>query len=262
MPPAAPPIVTFYRLIDQAPLPPRADRSALGSLPTRAYRHCDAVATASGFGWYLHPPLDFDLLWDGAQAWWTCPGLEGWLPLGAAQFPHFRERFDAVAPDHVKEHSPPFLTAIQEPGIIQLWTGLAARTAPGWSLLVRPIANLPRHPGFEPYEGIVEADHWFGPIFTNLRLTRTDIPVCFRRAEPFAQVQPVPQLAYRDQVLNGPGQVASLEDWSAADWDDYHATIVAPITDPERVAGRYGAEARRRRRGACPHLALPEDASA
>jgi hypothetical protein len=255
MPPAGRPLVTFYRMIDAALAPPRADRSALGSLPTRAYRHCEAVSTAAGFGWYLHPPLDFDLFWDGSQAHWTCEGLDGWLPLGAAQFPHFRARFDAAAPDRVKEHSPPFLTAIQEPGVVQVWTGLAARTAPGWSLLVRPLANLPRHPGYEPYEGVVETDHWFGPLFTNLRLTRTDQPVAFRRDEPFLQLQPVPQAAYADEVLNGAGMVERLEDWRDADWDDFHANIVAPNNDPDHRPGRYAAEARRRRRAGCPAAA-------
>ena len=50
---ATPAIVTFYRLIPEAALPQRADRSALGSLPTRAYRYCDAVTSAAGFGWHV-----------------------------------------------------------------------------------------------------------------------------------------------------------------------------------------------------------------
>jgi hypothetical protein len=253
---AGSPIVTFYRMVDQALAPARADRSGLGSLPTRAYRHCDAVTTAAGFGWHIHPPGDFDLFWDGHQIHWTTEGLEGWLPLGAAQFPHFRTRFDAAAPDDVREHAPPFLTAIQEPGVIQVWTGLAARTAPGWSLLLRPLANLPRHPGYEAYEGVVEADHWFGPLFTNLRLTRTDQIVSFRRDEPFIQCQPIPQVAYHDAVLNGVGLVGDLESWADQDWRDYHADIVQPNNDPAHQAGRYAAEARRRRRGGiCPHAA-------
>jgi hypothetical protein len=249
-------IVTFFRMVDQAPAPMRADRSALGSLPTRAFRHCDAVTTASGFGWYLYPPCDFDLFWDGAQMHWTCAGLDGWLPLGAAQFPHFRARFDAAAPEQLRDFAPPFLTAIQEPGVVQVWTGFAARTAPGWSLLVRGLANLPRHPGHEAYEGMVEADHWFGPLFSNLRLTRTDQAVSFRRDEPFLQVQPVPQLAYADALLNNPAVVEGLEAWQASKWDAYHADIVVPNADPAHLAGRYAAEARRRRRGGCPMAAM------
>lgn len=54
-----PPIARFYRLIEQAPPPVRADRSAGGTLPVRAYRYCDAVTTAAGFGWWVFPPRTF-----------------------------------------------------------------------------------------------------------------------------------------------------------------------------------------------------------
>ncbi|MDO9707972.1 DUF6065 family protein [Paracraurococcus lichenis] len=253
---ATPAIVTFYRMIPEAPLPQRADRSALGSLPTRAYRYCDAVTAAAGFGWHIAPPIDFDLLWDGGQVWWHTAGLPDWLPLGAAQFPHFAERFRAAAPEGIGDYAPPFLTALQEPGVVQVWTGLAARTAPGWSLLLRDLANLPRAPGHEAYEGILEADRWFGPLFTNLRLTRTDTPIAFRAGEPFLQVQPVPQAAYADAVLNGAAMVGGLEAFSAQDWAGYHDAIVVPNRDRDTPPGRYAIEGRRRRKsGGCPFAA-------
>jgi len=249
------PPVTFYRMIDSAPKPERADRSAFGSLPTRAYRYCDAVTMAAGYGWTIASPLDLSLLWDGRAILWRCPGLEAWQPLGAAQFPHFAGRFDAAAPDAVKEYSPPFLTALQEPGLVQIWTGLAARTAPGWSLLLRGLANLPPHPGYDVYEGIVETDRWFGPLFTNLRLTRTGVPLELRAGEAFLQVQPLPQIAYAEAVLGQPGMVEALEDFTPADWAAYHAAVVAPNQDPARLPGRYATEGRRRRRSACPYAA-------
>ena len=58
-----------------------------------------------------------------------------------------------AAPDDIKGFSPPFVGALQEPGVVQIWSGLVARTAPGWSLLVRGPANLPRSLGYEVYEG-------------------------------------------------------------------------------------------------------------
>ncbi|TCZ55097.1 DUF6065 family protein [Roseicella aquatilis] len=260
---ATPAIVTFYRMIPEATLPRRADRSGLGSLPTRATRYCDAVTQAAGFGWHVAPPVDFDLLWDGRQVWWHTEGLPDWLPLGAAQFPHFADRFRAVAPPGIGDYAPPFLTALQEPGVVQVWTGLAARTAPGWSLLLRDLANLPRAAGFEAYEGLVEADRWFGPLFTNLRLTCTDRPVSLRAGEPFLQVQPIPQAAYADAVLGGAATVGGLEDFAEADWAGYHAAIVAPSQDPAAQPGRYAVEGRRRRKaGGCPFAAMAAAASA
>ena len=37
-------VVRFYRLVEDARPPQRADRSAVGTLPTRAYRYCEAVS--------------------------------------------------------------------------------------------------------------------------------------------------------------------------------------------------------------------------
>jgi hypothetical protein len=264
-PAAPPPVVTFFRLVAETPAPQRADRSGLGSLPTRAYRHCDAVTSAAGYGWHLRPPIGFDLLWDGDAVWWRAAiaGLDEWMPLGAVQFPDFAARFDASAPGDARGYAPPFLTALQEPGMVQIWTGLLARTAPGWSLLVRGLANLPRHPGFEPFEGLVETDRWFGPLFTNIRLTRTGLPVRFDPADPFLQVQPVPQAAYAEAVLAGAGFVGGMEGLSETDWSAYQTHIVAPNRDPDHRPGGYAAEARRRRRqGGCPHAAMQAAARA
>ncbi len=257
------PIVSFHRLIPGIPAPERADRSGHGILPTRAYRYCDAVTTAAGFGWHLYAPISFSLFWDGDEVLWTTDGLEAWLPLGAAQFPHFSARFDDAAPEDVKGFSPPFLTALPEPGVVQMWTGYFARSAPGWSLLLRAPANLPRQPGFEPYEGIIETDRWFGPIFTNLRLTRTGVQLDITPDRPLLQVQPIPQIAYADAVLNGPSVRDALEEWDESEWDAYRASIVAPSTDPDPTPGRYAIEARKRRRGGvCPYAGLAKAAEA
>jgi hypothetical protein len=57
-------IITFHRFIPQCRPPMRADRSAGGTLPTRAFRYCEPVASASSFGWYLFPAMDFTVIWD------------------------------------------------------------------------------------------------------------------------------------------------------------------------------------------------------
>lgn len=253
-----PGIVTFYRIIEQARLPERADRAAGGTLPTRAFRYCDAVTSASAFGWWLYPPMDLELLWDGTDIYWHYAGAPGWLPLqAAAQFPHQATRFDSAAPDFLKGCSPPFLTRLPEPGSVQIWTGMIARTAPGWSVLVRAPANLPTGGGYTLYEGIVETDFWFGPLFTNLRLTRTNEPVRFSADFPLAQVQPLPQLAYADAALDTAVMVDDLTDLNERDWNDFHATVVAPHEDPNARMGSYAVAARRRRKGSCPFSAEP-----
>jgi len=107
-----PVVCRFYRLINAAPSPRRADRSADGMLPVRGYRYCEALASASAFGWSLYPPLHFSLVWDGVELAWTYEGADGWYPLRGAQYPGFRQWFEEVAPEAVKTLAPPFLVAL------------------------------------------------------------------------------------------------------------------------------------------------------
>lgn len=249
------PVVHFRPLIDGMPLPERAGRDALGTLPVRAARWCDALATATGFGWWLYPPIDFDLLFDGQRIWWACASaFEGWLPLETAQFPNFSAAFDEVAPLPIRGYSPPFLTVLPEPGMVQVWTGLLARTAPNWSLLIRSPANLPPLPGVIAFEGIVEADLWAGPLFTNFRLTRTDEPVPFRRNMPFVQIVPLSRTAYSDETLGRTEITPGLNSLDSDVWKGWHRDVVEPNQDPSYRPGRYAAVVRRRRKqdNQCP----------
>src|SRR3984885_4423510 len=253
---SADPIVRFYRMIDKARPPERADRSAAGTLPTRAYRYCTAVTSAAAFGWWAFPPIDLMLLWDGTEIFWQYEGGSDWLPLmPAAQFPGFAARFNAGAPAALQDCAPPFLTALPEPGSLQIWTGLMARTAPGWHLLVRAPANLPAAGGFSLYEGIVETDRWFGPLFTNLRFTRTNVPIRMRADFPLLQLQPVPKFAYPDEPLSSMQFVSDMGGLQANDWADYHSTIVVPNEDPDRAFGGYAVAVRKRRLTKCPAAA-------
>ena len=178
---------------------------------------------------------------------WTWEGAGQWLPLKSAQFPNFRALFDSVAPEEIREYAPPFLGALQEPGLVQLWTGLVVRTAPGWSLIVRAPVNVPRSGTYEPYEGIIETDHWFGPLITNMRLTKTNVPIDFRADFPLLQVQPIPRHAYDDATLNNYELVPDLNQLTPEDWDDYYDTVVRPHVQEVRPRGQYASAARKRR---------------
>jgi len=247
------PIVQFYRLIEQARPPQWADRSAAGTLPTRAYRYCDAVTSAAGFGWWAFCPLEMMLLWDGSDIYWQYAGVSDWLPLmPAAQFPNFASKFNASAPIDLQDCSPPFLTALPEPGTLQLWSGLMARTVSGWHLLVRSPANLPLSNAFNLYEGIVATDNWFGPLFTVLRLNRTHVPIKLRADYPLLQIQPVARGAYGEDVLSGMTVADGMKAFQTSDWEAYRETIVVPNSMPDRPFGRYASLQRRRRQAGCP----------
>jgi len=246
-------ILSFYRLIEHARLPQRADRSALGTVPTRAYRYCDALTSAGGYGWWVFSPMNLQLIFDGYNIHWHFDGAPGWMPLQpAAQFPDFSRAFDQNAPEELRGCAPPFLTALPEPGTLQIWTGFMARTAPGWSLMIRPPVNLPPQDGYRQYEGIVETDAWFGPLFTNLRLTHTNRPVKLNSDFPLLQVQPLPRIAYAEETLTATATVPTMATMTPDAWDAYRDTIVVPNMDPQRPFGAYAVAARKRRKGGCP----------
>ncbi len=240
------PILAFHRLYPQARPPERADRAAGGTMPTRAFRWCEAITQASSFGWYVFAPMDFSLMWDGADVFWTCDLLDDWVRLEAAQLPDMAATFDAAAPETARGFSPPFLTALPEPGHVQVWTGLIARTAEDWSLHIRGPANVALPGGYSLFEGIVETDRWCGPLFANLRLTRTGVPVHFTPDTPLLQVQPLPRLALAEATQSA----VRLHEIETLDWPAYHSTIVAPALQADRRPGQYAVEARKRAR--CP----------
>ena len=246
------PAVTFFGAVPGCRAPIRADASALGTLPSRGFQYCEAVRAASSFGWYVFAPIDFTLQWDGSEIIWTYRGAKAWYPLSSAQFPGFQAEFDRRAPKHLRGYAPPFLTALIEPGVVQLWTGLFVESAENWSTLVRPPANLPRSLAYDVYEGIVESDRWFGPLFTNLRLIKTDVPIHFSTETPIVQVQPLHRSTYAEEVSNRFGLVREMAEFPARAWSRYEESIVKPNLDPARAVGAYATEVRRRRRSACP----------
>src|SRR5262245_22606421 len=197
------PLVEFFQLVPAAMPPHRADKSVGGVIPARALRYCEALTTASGFGWYVFLPISFKVVWDGHDMLWTHEGADEWMPLtrDAVQYPGFREQFDEAAPDAAKGFSPPFLTPSIQPGQLQVWTGCIAKSAPGWNLLVRGVANLPHTLAYSMLEGMIETDTWFGPLFDNVRILKTDVPVEFRKDVPFLQVQPVRKEVCSDKFL-------------------------------------------------------------
>lgn len=245
--------VEFFCLIPQIRPPKRAERSAAGYLPSRAMRYCDALTSATGYGYWVFPPMDIRLIWDGEQVFWSYGADETWLPLsgtdsGAVQFPNYSAVFDETAPEFLQGYSPPFLTALPEAGGVQIWTGLLAKTRPGWSLSVRAPVNLPAIPGLVAWEGIVETDLWLGPLFTNMRLTRTDFPVHIRAHAPFLQVQPVPQLAYREETL-ADFECRQVSDLTELDWNRL-GEVLLPHPNAEIRQGSYAVAVRKRR--LCP----------
>jgi len=243
-------MVKFFRILPGSSFPQRADNSAGGTLPVRAYRYCEAVRTASAFGWYVFPPADFNLAWDGVETIWKFGYEEEWTVLDSVQYPDYMRTFNRLCPPDLADAVPPLLSAGAEPGMVQIWSGLFCRTDPGWSVLVRAPANLPRSNNYEHYEGIIETDKWFGPLFVNIRLSKTDIPITFDMGYPLMQIQPLQQSTYSEKVFDSVDIADGIEDFTPSDWENYRQTITKPGLGFEREKGFYAKMIRRQKSSA------------
>jgi len=110
-------------------------------------------------------------------------------------------------------------------------------------LLSRSPVNIPRTQGYEHFEGIIESETWFGPLFTNIRLTRTNSPVEFHVRYPLFQVQPLLRQCYSEASFD----VVGLAELSEADWQNFEATM-KPNADQMRRLGHYAVDTRRQNR--------------
>ena len=253
------PLVTFYPLIREPaaphlepPVPPqRATRDASGTLPSRALRYCDPVTKANAFGFHLFPPTTIGIKFDGVDFCWSYD-VDGtgigahWWPLDAsapAFYPGFVDYWQAKMPSEVHGLVPPFIVPVETRGFLQIWTGLIARTAPNWSLLVRsPVNDSRRSLGFEVFEGIIETDQWGGHLFVNCQVLRTDIPIVLYAQNPFVQVQPLLQPYYSDIALDSYAVRHEVPDTV---WKDYRS-VVSGKRDGTRPLGHYAVSSRRR----------------
>lgn len=234
----------FLRLIPSAPLPVRANSSAAGTMPIRAFRYCEPIRLATSFGWYLFPPTNFSVIWDGTITRWKCDGIDEWMQLDAAQFPRFSKQFDEAAPEDVKGYSPPFISAVLQPGVFQLWSGYILTTPPGMSAYVRSPINLPQMRHATSFEGVIETDRWFGPLFSNFQIKRINEEVLFRRSEPMFSVAIVPTSLFKNSSLQEAEVVESMGGMGEEDWDDYRATIVNRVGE-HRKQGSYAVNSRK-----------------
>ena len=241
------PKTRFRRLLDHAPEPQVGDSSAMGTMFTCAFRYCEPMRLASSFGWYIFSPVDMDLIFDGATTYWRSINDSAWQKLDSLKDLTFRNEFESMCPESLKGTAPVTIGKSAEPGILQLWSGYILQTPPGYCALVRDPPNIPKLENFESYEGIIQSDDWFGPLLTNIRITKTDVVVSIRRNMPIFFVQLVRSEDCARSIHRSFELDTGIEKFSEKDWRNYSKVMKNSLTS-SRDKGLYAREIRRKNR--------------
>lgn len=234
--------------LDKAYLPApeihKADESALGSLPVDAYRYCEPIRTATSYAWYVYPPKDVSLLFDGRETLFFED--DQWYPLKSYNFePSFREHWNTLAPNELRDNDPPFITELSVPGLVQVWSGYFVTTATGWSLSIGNLANLDVRSSISLYEAIVDTDLFCPmPLFVNFRICKTDSEIFLSKDRPLFQIRPV----LRDSLKIRTNDVVVKNGLNEVSWSGLKDTIRTVEGSKTRSPGTYAAFARKRKR--------------
>lgn len=149
--------------VDITPAPLR--REWMDATNGRFANRCLPMLIANQAGWWLLNPETFVARWDGAD-------MSSSLHI----------EYEGVSRHHLASSHFGY-------GIVTWRVPVLFRTPPGWNLLVRGPANLPKD-GAWPLEGIVETDWAVASFTVNWKITRVGADVEFRAGEPFAMLVP------------------------------------------------------------------------
>jgi hypothetical protein len=251
------PTVEFFSLYPDVREPELGSPDLRGSLSARAARVCAPITTASAFCWHIYPPADFAVRWDGVGSEWSLleenepvawrslsGGHDGMLPCASAVL----AAADGAGLDIFDKYGGgiPFIQADpRKPHMLEVITGLLARTSPDWWLLVRDVPNWPRSGDRQLLEGIIETDWYRSYVPTMVRLTQQNRVVRFHRNVPIMAVQLVSRQAV--EAARRPAVThRGIAEFPADVWQDF-VSWRRRKQDPDTVAF-YVREQRERNR--------------
>lgn len=261
------PTAEFFSIYEGAPLPTPASVDLMGALPIRAAQFCVPIKAASGLGFYLYPPVDFAVRWDGQRTDVTWLDARGqateWLPLdgGVDVFLPDSAKVPAAVPadraaevDSVMDaEGTPFINADPRAAHqMEITTGLITRTPPGWGTLVRGLANWNPNRDHQVLDGFVETDWYRSFLPVIVRATTPGAEVRFFRHMPMAQLFVLPLSALRPEAGGESGTSAGIGAWPEDVWREF-VQARAPRHSHE-TRGTYASASRRAEKtGRCPY---------
>jgi hypothetical protein len=243
-------ISTLYRVTPDVLEPMKAEKSALGTVPAAAHQYCEPLRAASSLGWYVFPPSNIRLRFDGHAIFIESEGQ--WQQLSAVVLPQFLEQWRLHAPKHLKKFEMPHVSAPFMPGMVQIWSGFLISTQPGWGTLVRGLVNQAPGSSYSCFEGFIETDVFKPcPLFINLRLHVIDTVIELPKLKPLFQYQVLPkevasEAASRYDMREGLSEGhAEQRGMLPEDWEGLATTIRSFPPTSSTVVGKYGAMIRK-----------------
>lgn len=242
----------FIRMSPHGLDPMRADRGGLGTMPQSAFRYCEPMRLAAAYGWYLFPPIDIALRFNGIDT--LVRQGDRWSPLRECYLPDYPKYWNERCPPEFHGLVPPFLKGVShDRGVVQVWLGFLLQTPPGWSCMIRGLANSFQSNLFRNFEGIVESDVFSPfPVFANIQLLSSDCDLTLSWKYPLIQLQFIQRSSYveegqKAQIESGLGVSADFSgSMTAEDWRRFRETIRAELPSESHQIGDYGAAARKR----------------
>ncbi len=161
--------LTAYRIPDRTAYPKvvraSADRFWMDVTTQGWANRCLPLRIANQAGWFVLNDVDFEVTWDGS------PKLEG-----------IKFKF--------KDRPSNFARSMFGFGVVTWTIPYLLRTEPGYNLLARGPANLPKD-GVTALDGIIETDWLPYPFTMNWKITRPMRTVRFEKDEPICMITPI-----------------------------------------------------------------------
>lgn len=230
-PSAEAPTLQVWRFHPQGSRLTRADATLGGGAPLPARQYCGPFMAANGAGYYLHSPVDMDVSYDPRQEpRWTYQVLgEGYTDddlkvMQAMPMEHHAYDRERLTPRTKMFFAP---ENYEPQHTVQIWTGMAFRTPPGWFLWIRSPINRELTRPFRVMEAILETDWMWHDIWLNLRFSHMGVTTSLRRdGPPLAQIVPVPRssaeqwrLDERQLTPDDPEAQEIFNWWLRYDWE-------------------------------------------
>ena len=265
------PTVEFFSIYEDAPLPTRASSDLMGAMPIRAAQFCVPLKAASGQGFYLYPPTDFAVRWDGQRSevsWLDDRGrTTEWIPLDGGVDVHLPASADvrSAVPEPraadldsvMAAEGTPFINADpRATSQMEITVGVIARTRPGWGVLVRGLANWGHQRDHQVLDGFVETDWYRSFLPVIVRATTPGAEVRFYKQLPMAQLLVLPLAALEPEGRGEIGTSAGIAGWPDDIWREFVTTRTPRHLHQTR--GTYASASRRAERNdRCPYADVP-----